>query len=186
MTPEEMFDRATTAALQDRRNLIRFLANISGTQAHWTPPDGEWTIALGLEHIMLTETYFRTNMLHVIRQAEASNSWDNTPAHASKMSPEALRRRDQGFVPAPAVLEPQGNRDFQEMCAALLSDRETSLQAVRPYRRRDLSRLTLSHPVYGDRNCYDLIGYWGIHDYLHQEQMERVTRQPHYPIASTL
>ena len=51
------------------------------------------------------------------------------------MSPEALRRRDQGFVPAPAVLEPQGNRNFQEMCAALLSDRQTSLQAVHPYRQ---------------------------------------------------
>jgi hypothetical protein len=71
------------------------------------------------------------------------------------------------------------------MCAALLSDREVSLQAVRPYRHKDLSRLTLSHPIYGDRNCYDLIGYWGIHDYLHQEQMERVTRQSHYPTTAT-
>lgn len=181
MTPEALFDHAATSAMQDRRNLSRFLANLSETQAHWTPPDGEWTIALGLEHIMLTETYFRTNMLHVIRQAEDSNHWDNTPANPTKMSPEALRRRDQGFVPAPTVLEPEGNGDFRDMCAALLADRETSLQAVRPYRSRDLRRLVLSHPIYGDRNCYDLIGYWGIHDYLHHEQMQRVTQQPQYP-----
>jgi hypothetical protein len=183
MTPEEMFDRATTSARQDRHALIRFLANISETQAHWTPPDGEWTIALGLEHIMLTETYFRTNMLNLLRQAEASQRWDNTPAQPAKMSLEALRRRDQGFVPAPAVLEPQGKGDFGDMRATLLVERDTSLQAIRPYRNRDLQRLVLSHPVYGDRNCYDLISYWGIHDYLHQEQMQRVTRQPHYPTA---
>lgn len=183
MTPEEMFDRAVTSAMQDRHNLIRFLADISETQAHWTPPDGEWTMALGLEHIMLTETYFHTNMLNVLHQADASQRWDNTPANPAKMSPEALRRRDQGFVPAPAVLEPQGKGDFREMRDALLADRETSLQAIRPYRSRDVSRLVLSHPVYGDRNCYDLIAYWGIHDYLHQEQMERVIRQPRYPAA---
>jgi uncharacterized damage-inducible protein DinB len=181
MTPEEMFDRAFASAVQDRKDLLRFLAGVSQEQARWRPPDGEWSILEGLEHIMLTEESFRVRLLKVLSQAEASGNWDTTPAHAVKMSAEALRRREQGFVPAPEDLIPRGERDFNDMRTALLPARETTREALLPYRAKDLSRLMLPHPRYGDRNLYDVIEYSGIHDYLHCEQMQRVTRSPGYP-----
>lgn len=183
MTPEERFDEAFDSATRDRQNLIQFLTGISEAQARWTPPDGEWSIAQGLEHIMLTETYVRTNLLNVLSRAEADDAWDTAPDHPVKMSAEALRQREQGVVLAPGVLEPQGERDFQEMIAALAPDREASREALSPYRSRDLSRLVLPHPTYGERHLYDVIEYSGIHDYLHHEQMTRVTQQPGYPTA---
>jgi hypothetical protein len=181
MTPADMFDRAYASAIQDRRDLVRFLEGLSVTQAQWHPPDGEWSILEGLEHIMLTEEFFRANLLKVVQNAEVSGIWDNVPSQARKMSAEVLRRREQGFVAAPDVLIPRGARNFQEMCAGLLPDRETTRTALLPYRSRDMSRLILSHPRYGDRNVYDVIEYSGIHDYLHGEQMQRVTQQPGYP-----
>jgi hypothetical protein len=84
-------------------------------------------------------------------------------------------------VPAPEELEPRGNGDFDTMRHALLPAREATREALLPYRSMDLSRLVLAHPRYGDRHLYDVIEYSGIHDYLHCEQMQRVTRSPGYP-----
>jgi hypothetical protein len=181
MTPAEQFDRAFAAAVQDRSNLLRFLDGLSVEQASWHPPDGEWSILEGLEHIMLTEEFFRARLLATLRAAEASGNWDTTPTDPVKMTAAALRRREQGFVPAPEELVPRGNGDLHRMRQALLGERETTRTALLPYRSRDLSRLVFPHPRYGDRNLYDVIEYSGIHDYLHHEQMERVTRSPGYP-----
>lgn len=181
MTPEEQFDRAYASAMHDRQELVHFLQGVSKTQAQWRPPDGEWSILEGLEHVMRTEAFFRARLLKVLQEAEVSGKWDNAPAHPSKMSAEALRRREQGFVAAPEELNPRGDRTFHDMQEALLSDRETSREALRPYRSQDLNRLLFPHPRYGERHVYDVIEYSGIHDYLHREQMERVTRHPGYP-----
>jgi DinB family protein len=181
MTPEEQFDRVFASAMQDRQALLRFLDGVTAIQARWHPPDGEWSILEGLEHIMLTEEFFRSNLLTILREAEARNTWDNAPANPVKMSAEALRRREQGFVAAPDVLIPRGERDFQTMRQALLAERQATREAVRGYRTRDLSRLLFPHARYGQRNIYDVIEYSGIHDALHCEQMGRVTRSPGYP-----
>ena len=90
---------------------------------------------------MLTEEFFRSHLLTILREAEASNTWDNAPANPVKMSAEALRRREQGFVAAPDVLLPRGERDFQTMRQALLAERQATREAVWGYRTRDLSRL---------------------------------------------
>ena len=181
MTPETRFDQAFDAAMQDRRHLVQFLNDISAFQARWQPPYGEWSILQGLEHIMLTETFFLENFLRILHEAETNDRWDNTSEHPTKMSAEALRRRDQGFVSAPDRLIPSGERDFNGMRQALMAEREASRKALLPYRDRDLSRLVIPHPVYGERNLYDVITYSGIHDYLHHEQMQRVTQQAGYP-----
>jgi len=183
MTPEEQFDRAITGAIQDRQNLVRFLGGINEAQARWHPPDGEWSILEGLEHIMLTEELFRSRLLEILQRAAASGDWDNAGPNPVKMSAAALRLREQGFVPAPDNLMPSGNGNFSALRAALMADREALHEALRPYRTQDLSRLLFPHPVYGDRNLYDVIEYAGIHDALHAEQMERVTRHPTFPYS---
>lgn len=185
MTPEEQFDRAIAGAIQDRQNLVRFLDGINDTQARWRPPDGEWSILEGVEHIMLTEALFRSRLLEILHHAEASGDWDNAGPNPIKMSAAALRRREQGFVPAPDDLMPSGNGDFSALRAALMADRETLHEVLLPYRSQDLSHLLFPHPVYGERNLYDVIEYAGIHDALHGEQMERVTRHPTYPDSSS-
>ncbi len=181
MTLEEMFDQAFATAVQDRRDLIRFLEGVSETQARWKPPDGEWSILEGLEHIMLTEERFRTLMLKTLREAEASGRWDNAPPRPVKMSLETLRRREQGFVPAPEELLPRGAGRFAQMIQELIPARQATREAFLPYRSRDLSRLVPPPGRYGDLNLYERIAYSGIHDALHREQMERVTRQPGFP-----
>jgi hypothetical protein len=60
MTPEEQFDRVFASAMQDRQALLHFLDGVTAIQARWHPPDGEWSILEGLEHIMLTEEFFRS------------------------------------------------------------------------------------------------------------------------------
>ncbi len=181
MTPEEMFDRAFASARQDRQGLVQFLDGVSEAQAHWHPPDGEWSILEGLEHVMLTEEWFRDRLVKLLQEAETSGNWDNAPPNPVKMSATALRHREQGFVPAPDNLAPRGDGEFDAMRTGLIPAREASRNALLPYRSRNLSRLVFPHPRYGERNLYDVIEYSGIHDALHHEQMERVTSSPGYP-----
>ena len=181
MAPEQRFDAMFESAVADRRSLVRFLDGVSEAQARWKPPDGEWSILEGLEHILLTEAFFQTTMIEALRGAENSGRWDTTQPGAFKMTLEALRRREQGQVDAPAHLLPKGWSDFRPMIAELLPAREATREALLPWRARDLGRLVVPSPRYGALNAYERIGYSGIHDALHQEQMERVTRQPGYP-----
>jgi hypothetical protein len=76
---------------------------------------------------------------------------------------------------------PRGTGDFQTMRPALRPARPATLEAVGVYRSQDVSRLLWPHARYGQRNIYDVIAYAEIHDYLHGEQMGRVTRSPGYP-----
>lgn len=181
MTPEEKFDAALASALQERRALIGFLEGISDAQAAWRPPDGEWSIAEGADHILLTDAWNRETLVEFLDEAKASGNWDNAPENPQKLSADQLRRREQGRVDAPAHLIPGGERPLSEMLPEILPSREATNQALLPFRSHDLERLVPRKSRYGDQNVYDRMTYMGIHDYLHQEQMERVTKASGYP-----
>ncbi len=182
MTPEESFDRTFNIAFRDRVNLIDFLEPLTESQARWKPPDGEWSLLEGLEHIMLEEVSFRESILKGLRHAEESGEWNNTPEPPVKMTTEAMRRREQGRVEAPPYLIPRGDGDIDGMRAALMKDREHSREVLLPYRSCDLSQLVVHmRSIYGDLHVYDRIEFCGIHDALHQEQMGGVTMFPGFP-----
>ena len=182
MTPEESFGRAFKIAFRDRVNLIDFLEPLTESQARWKPPDGEWSLLEGLEHIMLEEVSFREGILKGLRHAEETGGWNNAPEPPVKMTAEAMRRREQGRVEAPPCLIPRGDGDFDGMRAALMMDREHSREVLLTYRSRGLSQLVIPmSSIYGDLHVYDRIEFCGIHDALHQEQMERVIKFPGFP-----
>ena len=176
-----MFDRAADSSKKDRRSLIAFLEPFSDAQAEWKPPDGEWSIAEAVEHILLTDEWVRGHMAGALREAEGKGEWDTAPPEIRKFSGEQLRRREQGFIAAPDHLLPRGGQKLSEMRGRLLASREAVLDALRPFRARDMSRLVLRPSRYGDQNVYDRIEYTGIHDYLHHEQMERLVRLDGFP-----
>lgn len=181
MQPEQMFDEAFQSAFADRRNLVAFLEGIDPAHVRWRPPDGEWSLHENLEHIVLTDGYFARFVENRLAEAAESGAWDTAPENPQKMSQEALRRREQGQVPAPDFLLPKGEGDFREMIAGLLPRREAVHQTLLPCRSVDMSRYVHAHFRYGDLNMYDRIVYAGTHDYLHQDQMARVIGAPGYP-----
>ncbi len=181
MTPEEKFDAAVASALRDRRELIRFLEGISDAQAAWRPPDDEWSIAGGAEHILTTDAWAQKRLMEFLEKAEETGNWDTAPENPKKLSGDQLRRREQGRVDAPDHLLPKGDRPLSEMIPMLLPSREEANKALLPFRARELERLVPPNTRYGDQNVYDRIFYKGIHDALHREQMERVTRAEGYP-----
>lgn len=181
MTPEEKFDAAVKSAVRDREALIDFLANYTDAQASWEPPDGEWSIAQGVEHILLTDAYAREGLLKTLGEAENTDVWDNSPEHPEKLSSDQLRRREQGAVPSPDHLLPKENRLLSEMIPHLMPSREESNAALSPYRGRELEKLIPPVRRYGEMNVYDRMFYMGIHDALHMEQMERVTKANGFP-----
>lgn len=176
MTPEEKFDAAIESAICDRRELVHFLEGFSDEQAAWHPPDGEWSIAEGAEHILLTDEWSRKRLTDFLQNAEKSGNWDTTPENPTKLTLNQLRRREQGRVEAPKELLPTGNRLLSQMLPRLLPSREETINALQPFRRFDLERLVPPNSRYGDQNVYDRIFYMGIHDALHQEQMDRVSK----------
>lgn len=183
MTHEEKFDSMIDSAIHDRQALIQFLDGISDGQAEWHPPDGEWSIGEGVEHILLTDAWVRKTMEDQLREAKNSGKWDTAPKHPRKYSGAQLRRREQGRVEAPEHLIPQGKRPLSEMLLELMPSREKTVEMLKPFRAYDMERLVPPNSRYGDLNIYDRIEYMGIHDALHQEQMERVLKTPGYPTA---
>ena len=181
MSPAEMFDEAFRSAFEDRRSLVAFLEGIDPSHVDWRPPDGEWSLRENLEHIVLTDNYLARFFEKRLAEAVESGAWDTAPENPQKMSREALRRREQGVVPAPDFLLPRGEGEFGEMTATLLPKREALHRAMLPHRNTDMSRCVHAHFRYGDLNIYDRIVYSGTHDYLHQDQMTRVIRAPGYP-----
>ncbi|MBI3129423.1 MAG: DinB family protein [Candidatus Tectomicrobia bacterium] len=101
LTPEQQFDAAFASAFEDRKELFRFLGGVTEEQARWKPPEGEWSVLEGLEHVLLTDAFFQSAMLEALKEAGASGRWDNSVPGAFKMTLEALRRREQGHVDAP-------------------------------------------------------------------------------------
>lgn len=181
MTPESMFDRAVNSSRKDRKNLIAFLEDFTDAQAEWKPPDGEWSIAEGVEHILMTDEWVREYMAGALKEAEAKGAWDTAPDEIQKLTGEQLRRREQGSVPAPDHLLPRGGQKLSGMRERLPASREAVLDALRPFRAFGMRRLILRPSRYGDQNVYDRIEYTGIHDHLHQEQMERAARLEGFP-----
>jgi hypothetical protein len=186
MTPEDKFDAALASAREDRRALIAYLENFSDSQARWEPPQGgpeggEWSIAQGAEHILLTDEFARGTLAGMLAEAERTGVWKNAPENPKKLRSGQLRRREQGQVPSPEHLLPAGGRALSEMTPLLMPSPEETCAALAPYRLRDLEHLILPSANYGDLNIYDRMTYMGIHDALHMEQMERLEQAPGFP-----
>ena len=181
MTPEEKFEAALASARDDRRALIDYLERFSDSQARWEPPDGEWSIAQGAEHILLTDEFALKALAGILAEAERGGVWNNAPENPKKLSSDQLRRREQGVVPSPDHLLPKEGHPLSGMLPRFMSSREETRAALTPYRSRDLEHLLLPSANYGDLNVYDRMHYMGIHDALHMEQMERVTKAAGFP-----
>ena len=183
MTPEEKFDATIDSSMNDRRDLIGFLENQTDAQAGWEPPDGEWSIAQGVEHILLTDDFARKMLVETLETAQKTGNWNNAPDNPQKLTSDQLRRREQGPVPAPEQLHPVEGRPLSEMIPLLMPAREETNKTLAPYRERDLERLNPPATRYGDLNIYDRMNCMGIHDALHKEQMARVTQASGFPAA---
>ncbi|MBT3435654.1 MAG: DinB family protein [Nitrospinaceae bacterium] len=181
MTPEEKFDAAIKSAVNDREALIKFMGNYTDAQASWEPGAGEWSIAQGAEHILLTDTFARQGLLKTLSDAKENKVWDNAPDNPEKFTIDQLRRREQGAVPSPDHLLPKEGRLLSAMIPLLLPSREETGAALAPYRGHELERLIPPSTRYGELNVYDRMHYMGIHDALHMEQMERVTKAKGFP-----
>ena len=69
------------------------------------------------------------------------------------------------------------------MMPNLMPSREETDTVLRPYRSKNLVSLIPPIKRYGDLNVYDRMAYMGIHDALHKEQMDRVTKARNFPQA---
>ncbi len=186
MKPYENFDKAFKSALTDRDNFITFVKDFSEEQASWKPPDDEWSIIEGIEHTLLVDVFFRKSAIEVLTQAQKTGNWitelDSELEKKEKMTLESLRNREQGFVPSPDSLLPKGRKDLQQMINELYPSKMAIHESFVSFRSNDLSLLIPNpRPRYGPLNIYERIYYSGIHDYLHQEQIERVTKQKYFP-----
>lgn len=182
MIPTEQFDKAFESAFKDRENFIKYVKNFSEEQAFWIPPDNEWSIIEGIEHTLLVDVFFRKSALEVLEKAKKEGKWITELENKEKMSLEALRNREQGFVESPESLLPKGRNDLQQMIRELYPSKMAIHESLISYRTLDLSLLIPSpRPKYGALNIYERIYYSGIHDFLHQEQMIRATQNQSFP-----
>jgi len=179
MKPTEQLDKAFESALRDRENFIKFVKEFTYEQASWKPPDSEWSIMENIEHTLLVDVFFRETAMETLNHAKKIGNWITELENNDKMTLEALRNREQGFVHSPDFLLPKGRNDVKQMIKELYPSKMAIHESFILFRSKDLS-LLIPKPynlTYGPLNMYERIYYSGIHDYLHQEQMERVIVQ---------
>jgi len=214
--------RARDAALRNslgnfttiRNGTIRLVDHLSEEQAGYKPDRHTWSVAQILDHLLLFEALYRTQigrMLDAAREGTRSNidvglgeldlSIPFVPKVLMPMIelpltvmnlfvPSALREALLRFpivkAKNPRVSEPAPARPVAELREQLGSSlAETEALLAEPLPRR-AARVTLSHPLLGRNTIANIFGLMAAHEERHGIQISRLLRQPGFPAGRTL
>ncbi|HUP89531.1 MAG TPA: DinB family protein [Longimicrobiales bacterium] len=170
--------REVRASIDAFRKLEPELAYL---QLGWRPPEGGWSIAQVVEHLILTDEPYVDIITRLLQNAKRDgDAWKPSmfggfvtravePKSAKKV--KALK----GFQPGP---EPRANA-----IADYIRLREKIAQLIEQSKGVDLNRARMSSPVMGliRYNLGDAYMILSKHTMRHLEQIERIRKHPEFP-----
>jgi hypothetical protein len=183
-----------------RRRTLDMAAGVSDEQAGKRLKEGTWSVAEVLDHLLRTELVFRKYQRQAVERARTGargtirigfrevdtrlrplpRSW--MPLLAPVLSgllavtPVAVRlavMRKPGLVwaAAPKVAEPLPARALDELRADLVNQPRETAALFEGDLPEVLSRVRVSHPLYGSNNVLQMIWLMGAHEERHQHQL---------------
>jgi hypothetical protein len=192
--------RETTAAI---------ICDLSQEQADFAPANKVWSIGQNVEHLLLTETLYRTQMRNMIDLAQKGGrtnielTFDDidtsiafiprevmpmftVPLQVFNMFiPQAVRETmfRLPLIPAvnPTVSNPARSQPIAELRLRSVSSLTATERIFRAELPPNLMNMTLSHPILGTNNIVQIFGIITAHEERHHGQMRAVLSNPRFP-----
>ena len=187
--PTTTIANANDIWLDERANEVRasidafrkLESELAYLQLGWRPPDGGWSIAQVVEHLILTDEPYNTIIPALLANAPRGGS-PYKPGFFGKIIIDAVRPQQpkktkafKGFKPGP---EPRANA-----IADYIKIRERLLESIEQSKGVDLNRVRMKSPVLGliRYNLGDAFMILTQHTLRHLEQINRVKKQAGFP-----
>lgn len=202
-------NRALAQYRAAREQTVALIRGLTQTQADFAPAANVWSIGQNVEHLLLTEQLYRTQMKEMIDLARKGGRTNieltfeqiNTsiafiPREVMPMFtmplkvfnlfvPRAVRETMFRFplIPAvnPTVSSPARSQPIIELRARAVSSLAATEEMLRGNLPPNLNRVTLSHPILGTNNIVQIFGIITAHEERHHGQMRSVLNNPRFP-----
>jgi hypothetical protein len=134
-----------------------------------------WSVAMNVEHLAIVEGNIARIVEKLIGKAEANGA---VCAKGGIFDPPlSLERAVNGVsgrkFEAPEAIKPSG-ADFAESIARLGASREKVHSLREKFSALDLNEYKFPHPFLGDLSAYEWLGFIGLHESRHLQQIERI------------
>lgn len=196
---------------ETRRRSLDICASLSQAQLDYSPSPSRWSAGEIFDHLLLSEAVYVRDMRELIRMARSGQpalirhsfaDIDIGVAFIPKVMlpflelpltmanlfiPSALRETLalNRFIPAqnPSIATPRKGRPAEELCAELGRSLQEIVTLVEGNADLDYSSMTLSHPLLGENNLYQILRLLWIHEARHRQQMQEVLVAAGFPSA---
>lgn len=169
--------------MRESIDAVRRIQNeLAYLQLGWRPPDGGWSIAQVLEHLIISDSLYLPELRDVVANGKrGSGEWKPTITGgfiARSLQPASTRR-----TPAPRVFRPAEPR--ADVVEEYIRVREELLKLVEAAKGVDLRRNKLHSPVSKliRINLGDAILILTVHTQRHLGQIARVRAHRDFPKA---
>ena len=207
--PGEERTRALARYRAARDGTLAIIRDLTQAQADFSPAANVWSIGQNVQHLLLTEDLYRTQMRKMIdmaRQGGATNidltfqqintSFAYIPREVmpvftvplnimNMFMPRAIRETMFRFPLIPAVnptfSSPSGNHPVDELRARAAASIEATEGLFKGDLPPNLNNITLSHPILGTNNIPQIFGVIAAHEERHHTQMRTVLDNPRFP-----
>lgn len=207
--PGEEWDAALAPYRAAREVTATIICDLTQAQTDFSPAANVWSIGQNVEHLLLTENLYRTQMRHMIDLARKGGETNieltfqeiNTsiafiprevmpiftvPLKVFNMFiPQAVRETmfRVPLIPAvnPTVSEPARRQPILELRSRALSSLAATEEIFKGELPPNLPDITLSHPILGTNNILQIFGIITAHEERHHGQMRAVLRNPRFP-----
>jgi hypothetical protein len=194
-----------------RQITIALFAGLTQIQADFSPAENAWSVGQNVEHLLLTENLYRTQMRNLIDLArkggetsieltfkEINTSIAFIPREVMPMFtmplkvfnmfvPQAVRETmfRLPLIPAlnPSVSNPARSRPVAELRSWAVSSLADTEELFRGDLPPNLNDMTLSHPILGTNNIVQIFRIITAHEERHHGQMRGVLGNSRFPAA---
>ena len=151
-------------------------------QLGWRPPDGGWSIAQVLEHLIISDSLYYPELRALVQTGKrGSSEWK--PTITGGFIARALLPTSTRKTPAPQVFRPAEPR--ANVVEEYIKVREELLQLMESAKGIDLRRNKVTSPVSKliRINLGDAFQILVVHTQRHLQQIARVRAHPDFPKA---
>lgn len=207
--PGEERTRALSRYRAAREGTLAIIRDLSQAQIDFAPRANVWSIGQNVQHLLLTEDLYRTQMRKMIEMARKGGAKNidltfqqiNTtfayiprevmpvftvPLNMMNMVMPRVVRETMfrlPLIPAvnPTFSSPTGSQPVEELRARALSSIEATEAIFKGELPANLNDITLSHPILGTNNIPQIFGVIAAHEERHHTQMRSVLSNPRFP-----
>lgn len=185
-----------------RARTFELVKGFTQSQMDWAPRPGKWSASEQLDHLLLADSLYRTQMSELIALARAGeppeirrtiqdiNFRPNfIPASALPLLeipfivanlfiPSLVREsmiRYQIFpAQRPDIAQPVMGKPKAELTGALEDSLRDTIELIQANRELPFSRMTVEHPVLGKSDLPFLVKLTALHEQRHQKQLAEI------------